>query len=184
MPSSQVIKCISKDPSIALTSIMKGLVFLLFCIVQVQSFSSIKPAASLTSSNLKMSTEIKEVQTNDAPAPVGPYSQAVLAGSTLYCSGSIALDPATGDFLGGGDVQEEAKQCLKNMDAILKAGGASAKNVVRCTVFLADLADFSKVNEVYAEYFKDNAVAPSRSCVQAAALPKGALVEIDCIAVL
>ncbi|CAJ1931764.1 unnamed protein product [Cylindrotheca closterium] len=131
-----------------------------------------------------MAKEIKEIQTKDAPAPVGPYSQAVLAGSTLYCSGSIALDPVTGEFVGGGDVQEEARQCLKNMGAILKASGASASNVVRCTVFLSDLNDFSKVNDIYSEFFKDNAVAPSRSCVQAAALPKGALVEIDCIAEL
>ena len=73
---------------------------------------------------------------------------------------------------------------MKNMDAVLKEAGASALNVVRCTVFLADLADFAKVNEIYSEYFKENPVAPTRSCVQAGALPKGALVEIDCIAVL
>ncbi|KAL3945794.1 MAG: hypothetical protein SGBAC_000066 [Bacillariaceae sp.] len=137
--------------------------------------------------------EIKEIQTNDAPAPVGPYSQAVLAGSTLYCSGSIALDPITGEFVGEGNVQEEARQCLKNMDAILREAGASAANVVRCKfsapcayVLCSGIALLNdlKVNEIYSEYFKGNAVAPSRSCVQAAALPKGALVEIDCIAEL
>ena len=135
-------------------------------------------------STLMSSKKITEIKTSNAPAPVGPYSQAVLAGTTLYCSGQIALDPATGEFVGGGDVQEEARQLFKNMDAVLKEAGASAKNVVRCTVFLADLKDFAKVNEIYIEFFKDNEVAPSRSCVQAGALPKGALVEIDCIAEL
>jgi 2-iminobutanoate/2-iminopropanoate deaminase len=136
---------------------------------------------------LKMSSDseqITEVRTSNSPAPLGPYSQAVLAGRTLYCSGQIALDPSTGEFVGGGDVQKETSQALKNMDAVLKEAGASAANVVRCTVFLFDLNDFAKVNEIYADYFKDSTVAPSRSCVQVAALPKGALVEIDCIAVL
>ena len=164
---------------------MRGLLLFLYFLVQVQSFFiQHKRSTFATLTNLKMSKEIKEIVTKDAPAPVGPYSQAVLAGSTLYCSGSIALDPVTGEFVGGGDVQEEARQVLKNMDGILKAAGASAKNVVRCTVFLADLADFTKVNKIYVQYFKDNVVAPSRSCVQAGALPKGALVEIDCIAEL
>jgi 2-iminobutanoate/2-iminopropanoate deaminase len=87
-------------------------------------------------------------------------------------------------MVGEGDVQAETRQVLKNMNAVLLAAGATAARVVRCTVFLADLGDFGKVNEIYAEYFKDNVVAPSRSCIQAGALPKGALVEIDCIAVL
>jgi 2-iminobutanoate/2-iminopropanoate deaminase len=134
--------------------------------------------------NIKMSSPITEIKTSNAPAPVGPYSQAVLAGSTLYVSGNIALDPKTGGIVGGGDVQAEARQVLKNMDAVLKEAGASPKNVVRCTVFLADLKDFAVVNEVYSDYFKECTVAPSRSCVQVAALPKGVLVEIDCIAVL
>jgi 2-iminobutanoate/2-iminopropanoate deaminase len=131
-----------------------------------------------------MGKSITEIKTSKAPAPVGPYSQAILVGSTLYCSGQIALDPATGEVVGGGDVQEEARQVLKNMDEVLKEAGASAKNVIRCTVYLADLKEFAKVNEIYADFFKDNAVAPTRSCVQAAALPKGVLVEIDCIAEL
>ena len=125
----------------------------------------------------------KEVVSKDAPAPVGPYSQAVLTGNTLYCSGQVALDPATGAMVGGGDVVAEARQIIKNMDAVLGAAGAGAANVVRTTVFLADLADFAAVNEVYAEYF-DGPVSPARACVQVAALPKGAKVEIDCIAVL
>jgi 2-iminobutanoate/2-iminopropanoate deaminase len=131
-----------------------------------------------------MSTKITEVKTNNAPAPVGPYSQAVLAGSTLYVSGNIALDPQTGQLVGDGDVQAETKQVLQNLDAVLKEAGASPQQVVRCTVFLVDLGDFAAVNEIYADYFKDNAVAPSRSCVQVAALPKGVKVEIDCIAAL
>lgn len=119
---------------------MKDLIFFLFFFVPAQSFTAsiiaVAPIRStFQSTTLNMAKEIKEIQTNDAPAPVGPYSQAVLAGSTLYCSGSIALDPTSGEFVGGGDVQEEARQCLKNMDAILKASGASASNVVRCKFF-------------------------------------------------
>jgi 2-iminobutanoate/2-iminopropanoate deaminase len=131
-----------------------------------------------------MGKEITEIKTDDAPAPVGPYSQAALVGSTLYCSGQIALDPKTGEFVGPGDIQAETRQVLKNMDAVLRKAGASAKNVVRCTIFLADLGDFAKMNEIYSEFFSGNAVLPTRSCVQAGALPKGALVEIDCIAEL
>ena len=115
---------------------MKDLIFFLLFLVPVQSFTTsiittAPTRSTFQSTNFNMAKEIKEIQTKDAPAPVGPYSQAVLAGSTLYCSGSIALDPLTGEFVKGG-VQEEARQCLKNMDAILKASGASASNVVRC----------------------------------------------------
>jgi reactive intermediate/imine deaminase len=131
-----------------------------------------------------MPRPLQEIKTKNAPDPVGPYSQAVLAGNTLYVSGNIALDLSTGQIVGDGNVQAETKQVLKNLDAVLKEAGASPQNVVRCTVFLADLTDFAAVNEVYADYFKDCPVAPSRSCVQVAALPKGVLVEIDCIAVL
>jgi 2-iminobutanoate/2-iminopropanoate deaminase len=130
------------------------------------------------------SKEIKEIQTDKAPAPVGPYSQAILVGTTLYCSGQIALDPSTGELVGGGDVQLEATQALKNLGEVLKEAGTDATRVVRCTVFLQDLSDFARANEVYSEFFKDNLVAPTRSCVQAAALPKGAQFEIDCIAEL
>lgn len=131
-----------------------------------------------------MGKEIKEIETDKAPAPVGPYSQALLVGTTLYCSGSLALDPKTGEFVGAGDIQAETRQVLKNLGEVLNAAGATPKNVVRCTIFLADLGDFAKMNEVYAEFFKDNAVLPTRTCVQAGALPKAALVEIDCIAEL
>ena len=123
----------------------------------------------------------KAITTSAAPAPVGPYNQAVLAGGWLYCSGQIPLDPATGEMVGGGDVAAETRQVLKNLVAVLKEAGASPEQVVRTTVFLADLGDFQTVNELYADVF-GNGVSPARACVQVAALPKGARVEIDCVA--
>ena len=123
----------------------------------------------------------KAITTSAAPAPVGPYNQAVLAGGWLYCSGQIPLDPATGEMVGGGDVAAETRQVLKNLMAVLKEAGASPEQVVRTTVFLADLGDFQTVNELYADVF-GNGVSPARACVQVAALPKGARVEIDCVA--
>jgi 2-iminobutanoate/2-iminopropanoate deaminase len=158
--------------------------FLLHKSVVPSTSQPLRFSIRLHNNNSNMPTKITEVKTSNAPAPVGPYSQAVLAGSTLYVSGNIALDPQTGQIVGGGDVQAETKQVLQNLDAVLKEAGATPQQVVRCTVFLADLGDFSAVNEIYADYFKDNAVAPSRSCVQVAALPKGVKVEIDCIAEL
>ena len=127
--------------------------------------------------------QIEAVQTNQAPAPVGPYNQAVKAGGMLFCSGQIALDPATGAMVGGGDVELETRQVLTNLQAVLTAAGCSAERVVRTTVFLVDLADFKLVNDIYAEFFSTG-VSPARACVQVAALPKGARVEIDCIAML
>ena len=129
------------------------------------------------------SAGIEAVITSSAPAPVGPYNQAVKAGGVLYCSGQIALDPATGAMVGGGDVEAETRQVLANLQAVLAAGGATPQQVVRTTVFLADLADFARVNALYAEVFGEG-VSPARACVEVAALPKGARVEIDCIAVL
>jgi reactive intermediate/imine deaminase len=113
---------------------------------------------------------------------VGPYNQAVQAGGLLFCSGQIALDPGTGAMVGDGDVEAETRQVLDNLEAVLAAAGVSPQEVVRTTVFLADLADFARVNAIYAERF-GTGVAPARACVQVAALPKGARVEIDCIAV-
>ncbi len=123
------------------------------------------------------------VITASAPAPVGPYNQAVKAGGLLFCSGQIALDPASGTMVGGGDVEAETRQVLANLQAVLTAAGCTAQQVVRTTVFLADLADFARVNALYAEVFGQG-VSPARACVEVAALPKGARVEIDCIAVL
>ena len=127
--------------------------------------------------------ELIAVNTASAPAPVGPYNQAVQAAGLLFCSGQIALDPATGEMVGGGDVEAETRQVLKNLQSVLAAAGCSPAQVVRTTVFLADLGDFARVNALYADVFGQG-VAPARACVQAAALPKGARVEIDCIAVL
>ena len=121
------------------------------------------------------------VTTSAAPAPVGPYNQAVLAGGWLYCSGQIPLDPQTGAMVGSGDAASETRQVLKNLTAVLEAAGATAQHVVRTTVFLTDLADFQTVNEIYAEVFGAG-TSPARACVQVAALPKGAKVEIDCVA--
>ena len=130
-----------------------------------------------------MSPSLQAICTADAPAPVGPNNQAVLAGGVLYCSGQIALDPASGALVGEGDVEAEARQVLTNLQAVLEAAGATPDQVVRTTVYLLDLADFAAVNALYAEVF-NGAVAPARACVQVAALPKGAQVEIDAIAVV
>jgi reactive intermediate/imine deaminase len=123
------------------------------------------------------------VITSAAPAPVGPYNQAVKAAGLLFCSGQIALDPSSGAMVGDGDVEAETRQVLANLEAVLRQAGVTPAAVVRTTVFLADLADFAKVNALYAATF-GTAVAPARACVEVAALPKGARVEIDCIAVL
>lgn len=123
------------------------------------------------------------VVTSQAPAPVGPYNQAVKAGGLLFCSGQIALDPASGEMVGGGDVEAETRQVLANLKAVLAEAGCTPQQVVRTTVFLADLGDFARVNAIYADTFGAG-VSPARACVEVAALPKGARVEIDCIAVL
>ena len=112
---------------------------------------------------------------------MGPYNQAVVAGGWLYCSGQIPLDPATGVMVGDGDVAAETRQVLSNLQAVLAETGAKPSDVVRTSVFLADLPDFQTVNGIYAEVFGEG-VSPARACVQVAALPKGARVEIDCVA--
>ena len=119
------------------------------------------------------------VSTPNAPAALGPYSQAVDTGSTVYCSGQLGLAPATGNLADG--VQAQTHQALKNLQAVLNEAGLSLDNVVKTTVFVQDLADFGTVNEIYGTYFHGG--FPARSCVQIAALPKNALVEIECIAV-
>lgn len=119
------------------------------------------------------------ITAKNAPAAVGPYSHAVLAGNTLYTSGQLGLDPATGALPEGVCAQAEA--ALKNLGAVLAAAGMDYCDVVKTTVFLADMGDFEAINEIYAGYFKGD--CPARSCVQVAALPKGALFEIEAIAV-
>jgi len=123
------------------------------------------------------------VTTGAAPAPVGPYNQAVRAGELLWCSGQIALDPATGLLVGAGDVEAETRQVLVNLQAVLAAAGAGPRQVVRTTVYLTDLGDFARVNALYGEVFGEG-VSPARACVEVAALPKGARVEIDAVAFL
>ncbi len=123
----------------------------------------------------------KAVLSSDAPAPIGPYSQAVRAGDWLYISGSLGIDPATGDFVQGG-AASQARQALRNMMAVLQAAGATTDDVAKTTVFLADMDDFARVNEVYGEFF--TGVPPARAAVEVARLPKDALVEIEAIAYL
>lgn len=120
------------------------------------------------------------ISTENAPGAIGPYSQAVRAGNMIFCSGQIPIDPATGEFVSS-DVAEQTRQVLKNLSAVLEAAGTDLNNVVKTTVFLADMNDFTAMNEVYAEFFSDN--KPARATVQAARLPRDARVEIDCIAV-
>lgn len=122
---------------------------------------------------------IEKISTQNAPAAIGPYSQAVVAGGTVYTSGQIALDPATGTLVGS-TTAEQAEQVMKNLSAVLAAAGCSFDDVVKTTCFLADMADFAQFNEIYGRYITS---APARSCVAAAALPKGALVEVEVIAV-
>jgi len=120
------------------------------------------------------------ISSTDAPAAIGPYSQAVMVGNTLYCSGQIAINPASGKMIEG-DVQEEAHQVLKNLGAVLKASGMDYKDAVRATVFMSDMDNYGKINEVYKQYFTEN--PPARAAVQVARLPKDVQVEISLIAV-
>lgn len=120
----------------------------------------------------------KRIETNRAPAAIGPYCQAVVAGDWVYCSGQLALDPDEAQMMGGGDIATETEQVLKNLDAVLEKAGASRGDVVKATVYLTDIDEFSKMNQVYAAFF-EGLIPPARATVQVAALPKGAKVEID-----
>jgi 2-iminobutanoate/2-iminopropanoate deaminase len=122
----------------------------------------------------------KIVSTSDAPAAIGPYSQAVRSGRLLFCSGQIPLDPKSGDIVSG-DIAAQTRRVMNNISAVLNAEGLSLDNIVKTTIFLTDLGDFQKVNEIYGSYFKQD--PPARSTVQVSALPKGAKVEIEVIAV-
>ncbi len=121
------------------------------------------------------------ISTENAPGAIGPYSQAVRAGNLVFCSGQIPLDPQTGEFVSD-DIAEQTRQVLKNLSAVLEAAGTSLNNVVKTTVFLSDMNDFVKMNEIYAEFFGEN--KPARATVQAARLPRDAKVEIECIALV
>jgi 2-iminobutanoate/2-iminopropanoate deaminase len=121
------------------------------------------------------------VSTDSAPAAIGPYSQGMRVGDLLFCSGQIPLEPTTGELVKE-DVEGQARRCLQNLEAICAAAGGSLSNAVRCTVYLGDMNDFARVNEVYAEFFGED--PPARVAIAAAGLPKGADVEIDAIVAL
>lgn len=120
------------------------------------------------------------IHTQDAPAPIGPYSQAVRMGNTVYTSGQIAIDPITGALVGG-SISEETHQVMRNMQAVLKAAGLNFSQVLKSTIFITDMDDFGAINEVYGSYF-DADTAPARETVQVARLPKNVRVEISMIA--
>ncbi len=128
-----------------------------------------------------INSPLKAIITSSAPAPVGPYSQAILAGGWLYCSGQIALDPITNKMVGQENIELETRQVLSNLKAVLNSAGAKVSQVIKTTIYLVDLKDFGVVNNIYAETF-NTANAPARACIQVAALPKGGKVEIDCVA--
>ena len=121
---------------------------------------------------------IRKVHTDNAPAAIGPYSQAVVAGELIFTSGQIALNPETG-LLEGETVTEQTHRVCRNLQAVLAAAGSSLKHTIKTVCYLSDMADFAAFNEVYAQYFTEK---PARSCVAAKALPKGALVEVEVIA--
>jgi 2-iminobutanoate/2-iminopropanoate deaminase len=121
----------------------------------------------------------KIISTADAPAALGPYSQAVRVGSTMYCAGQIPLDPKSGEIVSGG-IEVQTRRVLDNITAVLKAEGMTFANIVKTTIFLMDLGDFQKMNEIYGSYFTQ--APPARSTVQVAGLPKGARIEIEVIA--
>ena len=121
----------------------------------------------------------KNVATPKAPTAIGPYSQAIRIGGFLYTSGQISLDPKTMKMITG-DIEIETEKVLKNIEAILKADGLDLNNIIKTTVYLTDLSEFTRMNQVYEKFFSE--IKPARACVQVAALPKGAKVEIDAIA--
>lgn len=123
---------------------------------------------------------MQKIHTNEAPAAVGPYSQAIKAGNVLYLSGQIAINPAEGRIVAA-TIEEQAEQCCKNVEAVLKAAGTDMNHVVKTTCFLADIADFKAFNEVYAKHFVSK---PARSCVAVKDLPAGALCEVEALAVI
>lgn len=123
----------------------------------------------------------ERIQTDNAPAAIGPYSQAIRAGEFVFVSGQIAIDPATGQFVGG-TVAEQTERVLKNLAAVLKAAGTGLDKIVKTTVFLADMKDFAEMNEIYATFFTD--APPARATVAAAGLPRDAKVEIEAVALV
>ena len=121
------------------------------------------------------------IKTNAAPDPVGPYNQAIRAGNFVYCSGQIAINPSSNKIECLGDIKGETIQVLKNLKAVLTASGANLEDVIKTTIFLTDLNNFQTVNDIYSEFFQ-NEPSPARACVEVSSLPKGVLIEIDCVA--
>ena len=127
-----------------------------------------------------MSSQIP-IKTDAAPDPVGPYNQAIKAGNFVYCSGQIAINPNSKKIDCLGDIKGETTQVLNNLKAVLTASGGSLEDVIKTTIFLTDLNNFQIVNEIYSEFFQ-NEPSPARACVEVSSLPKGVLIEIDCVA--
>ena len=125
----------------------------------------------------------KVIKTPNAPDPVGPYNQAIKAGKFIYCSGQIAIDPVSNEINCLGNIEKETNQVLKNLLAVLNAGGAKVEDVIKTTIYLTDLKNFQTVNTIYSDFF-DVENPPARACVEVSSLPKGVLIEIDCIAYL
>ena len=125
----------------------------------------------------------KVIKTSNAPDPVGPYNQAIKAGNFIYCSGQIAIDPVSNEINCLGNIEKETTQVLKNLLAVLNAGGAKVEDVIKTTIYLTDLKNFQIVNAIYSEFFNVKN-PPARACVEVSSLPKGVLIEIDCVAFL
>lgn len=134
----------------------------------------------ISSAGFAQAIEKQVIQSPDAPQAIGPYSQAILVGNTLYVSGNIALDPETGkmDTL---NLELETRRVMSNLGAVLKEAGMSFENMVKVTIFMTDIRNYKEINQIYGEYFKEN--PPAREAVQVVALPKGAHVEVSCVAV-
>ena len=124
---------------------------------------------------------MKTIKTNEAPAPIGPYNQAIAHNGVLYISGQVAIDPSTGKMISG-DLRDEAHQVMKNLKAILASEGLNFSDLIKCSIFILDMGRFSEINEVYGSYFTDH--FPARETVQVSALPAGARIEISAIAAL
>ena len=123
------------------------------------------------------------IKTSKAPNPVGPYNQAIKAGNFIYCSGQIAIDPKSNKIKFLGNIEKETYQVLKNLSAVLNAGGSKLEDVIKTTIFLTDLNNFQTVNKIYSDFFNTD-TPPARACVEVSSLPKGVSVEIDCVAYL
>jgi 2-iminobutanoate/2-iminopropanoate deaminase len=125
-----------------------------------------------------MASERSAIETNEAPAPIGPYSQAIRHGDLLFCSGQLPIEPSTGELVKA-DASGQARRCLENLEAVCRAGGTSLASALRVTLYLTDMRDFARVNEAYADFFPST--PPARVAIQAAALPRGAEVEMDAV---